>query len=208
MDKNVGSVDIEELKRAREELNRERGIESDPNMYSNYNPEAHQEDSNESVAYDDEVTVNPEETASETEESNESLQQEELEKPMENVVDHEVSQPDETVEEQQTDSKGESLVTVSYFDDNQEDKAEKERTGDQANDLSVYDSFSAFEVNSGVTNTEPVIDEDVNEFCHRRLIADYIELETGIYIPEVSINKNGIIIMHNPIRYKNKLISI
>ena len=47
--------------------------------------------------------------------------------------------------------------------------------------------------------------EDINEFCHRRLIADYIEFETGIYIPEVSINENGRIIMHNPIRYKNKL---
>lgn len=50
--------------------------------------------------------------------------------------------------------------------------------------------------------------EDINEFCHRRLIADYIELETGIYIPEVSINENGKIIIHNPIRYKNKLKQI
>lgn len=50
--------------------------------------------------------------------------------------------------------------------------------------------------------------EDINEFCHRRLIADYIELETGIYIPEISINENGRIIMHNPIRYKNKLKQI
>ena len=47
--------------------------------------------------------------------------------------------------------------------------------------------------------------EDINEFCHRRLIADYIELETGIYIPEISINESGRLIMHNPIRYKNKL---
>lgn len=47
--------------------------------------------------------------------------------------------------------------------------------------------------------------EDINEFCHRRLIADYIELETGIYIPEISIGENGRLIMHNPIRYKNKL---
>jgi len=38
LDKNVGSVDLEELRRAREELNIERGIETDPNMYSNYNP--------------------------------------------------------------------------------------------------------------------------------------------------------------------------
>ena len=44
MDKNVGSVDIEELKRAREELNREMGIENDPNMYSNYDPTVKRED--------------------------------------------------------------------------------------------------------------------------------------------------------------------
>jgi len=28
-------------------------------------------------------------------------------------------------------------------------------------------------------------------FCHRRLIADWIELETGIVIPEISINDEG-----------------
>ena len=38
MEKNVGSVDIEELKRARELLNQELGIDSDPDMYANYNP--------------------------------------------------------------------------------------------------------------------------------------------------------------------------
>ena len=30
-------------------------------------------------------------------------------------------------------------------------------------------------------------------FCHRRLLADWIELETGIVIPELSIDKDGII---------------
>lgn len=38
-EKNVGSVDLDELKRAREELNQERGIETDPHMYDNYNPD-------------------------------------------------------------------------------------------------------------------------------------------------------------------------
>ena len=28
-------------------------------------------------------------------------------------------------------------------------------------------------------------------FCHRRLLADWIELETGIVIPELSINEYG-----------------
>lgn len=30
-------------------------------------------------------------------------------------------------------------------------------------------------------------------FCHRRLDADFIELETGIVIPEIKINEDGII---------------
>ncbi len=29
-------------------------------------------------------------------------------------------------------------------------------------------------------------------FCHRRLLADWIELETGIIIPEISTDKNGV----------------
>ena len=47
--------------------------------------------------------------------------------------------------------------------------------------------------------------EPTNEFCHRRLVADYIELETGIYIPEVSISSDGKVKKLTPIRYKNRL---
>ena len=32
-----------------------------------------------------------------------------------------------------------------------------------------------------------------DHFCHRRLLADYIELETDIVIPELSIDQNGTI---------------
>ena len=47
--------------------------------------------------------------------------------------------------------------------------------------------------------------ENEYELCHRRLVADYIELETGIYIPEISIEKQGSIKKLVPIRYKNRL---
>ena len=50
--------------------------------------------------------------------------------------------------------------------------------------------------------------EPVNEFCHRRLIADYLELKTGIYIPEVSVDQDGKIKKLNPIRYKDRLNKI
>lgn len=47
--------------------------------------------------------------------------------------------------------------------------------------------------------------ETVDEFCHRRLIADYIELEMGFYIPEVSVDELGNVKKILPIRYKNRL---
>lgn len=50
--------------------------------------------------------------------------------------------------------------------------------------------------------------EPVEEFCHRRLLADYIELKTGIYIPEIITEENGYIKKINPIRYKNRLNKI
>ena len=49
--------------------------------------------------------------------------------------------------------------------------------------------------------------EEITEFCHRRLIADYIELETGIYIPEISIENNKVKKL-TPIRYKKRLIKL
>lgn len=39
-------------------------------------------------------------------------------------------------------------------------------------------------------------------FCHRRVDADYIELTTGIVIPEVSTNENGIVCYHKQPDYK------
>ena len=47
--------------------------------------------------------------------------------------------------------------------------------------------------------------EGIDEFSYRRLLADYIELKTGIYIPEVSISNEGKVKKISPIRYKNRL---
>ena len=47
--------------------------------------------------------------------------------------------------------------------------------------------------------------EPIDEFCHRRLVADYIELKTGVYIPEVSVDASGNVKKLNPIRYKNRI---
>ena len=46
--------------------------------------------------------------------------------------------------------------------------------------------------------------EPVDEFCHRRLVADYIELQTGVYVPEVSVKQDKVKIL-KPIRYIERL---
>ncbi len=47
--------------------------------------------------------------------------------------------------------------------------------------------------------------ESISEFCHRRLIADYIEIMTGIYVPEISVSNEGKIKELKPIRYIDRL---
>lgn len=71
-------------------------------------------------------------------------------------------------------------------------------------DLDVFNLIAELEERFG----EDIIflcHEDIKEFCHRRLLADYIELKSGIYIPEVSVDKGGYVKMIQPIRYKNRL---
>ena len=71
-------------------------------------------------------------------------------------------------------------------------------------DCCVYDLLHILEVKFG-NNIILLCHEDPTEFCHRRLVADYIELETGLYIPEVSVNEAGYVKKIQPIRYKNRL---
>ena len=47
--------------------------------------------------------------------------------------------------------------------------------------------------------------EDIYEFCHRRVDADWIFLETGIYIPELAVTENGKIYKLPAISYVDKL---
>ena len=70
------------------------------------------------------------------------------------------------------------------------------------NDL-LYELYERFGNNIILLCHDPV-----DEFCHRRLIADYIELETGIYIPEVKVDEAGNMEKINPIRYKKRIKEI
>lgn len=71
-------------------------------------------------------------------------------------------------------------------------------------DLDVIELLAILESKFG-DNIILLCHEPIDEFCHRRLIADYIELKTGIYIPEVQVNNAGIVKKLTPIRYKNRL---
>lgn len=70
--------------------------------------------------------------------------------------------------------------------------------------LDVIDLLKTLENKFG-SNIILLCHEELFEFCHRRLIADYIEIKTGIYIPEVKVSEEGIVKKINPIRYKNRL---
>ena len=74
-------------------------------------------------------------------------------------------------------------------------------------ELNVYELLEYLEKKYG-NEIILLCHEPIEEFCHRRLLADYIELETGIYIPEVVIDNDGKVNKKNLIRYKNRLINI
>lgn len=71
-------------------------------------------------------------------------------------------------------------------------------------DLDIEELLLTLEKNFG-NNIILLCHEPIEEFCHRRLVADYIELKTGIYIPEVQVNADGIVKKIKPLRYKNRL---
>lgn len=70
-------------------------------------------------------------------------------------------------------------------------------------ELDVYELLDTLYNRFG-SNIILLCHEDITEFCHRRLVADYIELKTGIYIPEVSMEGSKIKKIQ-PIRYKNRI---
>lgn len=74
-------------------------------------------------------------------------------------------------------------------------------------DLDIYDLLSSLYNRFG-DNIILLCHESIDEFCHRRLIADYIELKTGIIIPEVVVDTDGNIREVVPISYKDRLRTV
>ena len=74
-------------------------------------------------------------------------------------------------------------------------------------DLDVYELLNTLKEKFG-ENIILLCHEPVDEFCHRRLVADDIKLETGIYIPEISMDEDGTLKEFKPIDYTNRLQKI
>ena len=74
-------------------------------------------------------------------------------------------------------------------------------------DVYIYDLLEELHRRFG-NNIILLCHEPIDEFCHRRVLADYIELETGMYIPEVSVDEDYNIKKLKPIRYKNRIDNI
>lgn len=133
MDKNVSGVDLEELLKAREELNNERGIETDPNMYSDYNPNREEQRNEEN-----EVSAeNSYENITDSSNDNSSLDALINEDKTEEIVDENDYKSSLDEEPKQTET---SEVNTNL-------------NGGSEENLSKFGAFSAFEIKDNVQNT-------------------------------------------------------
>lgn len=137
MDKNVGSVDLDELRKAREELDKERGVETDPKMYDDYNPNRSTslENSNSSEVGDLESN-SYENTTNNSENLSNDIKSGENEK----NDSHSLSDDYELAVDENLGKSDISNI------DSSETNSEKNANQNVEKDLSKYDVFSAFEV--------------------------------------------------------------
>ena len=96
------------------------------------------------------------------------------------------------------------LYLWQYYDQNPDNLSEdelinwyiKEFYDLRLKDLSPYELMNTLNQKYGediilLCHELPGLEIDKEHFCHRRLLADWIELETGIIIPEMSIDESG-----------------
>lgn len=171
MDKNVSGVDLEELLKARQELDSERGIETDPNLYSGYNPNRESE-----TTAQNEVSVenqNNYENITNIQDQNQTIdkpddshdeqddENQELDELLEilNEVTSEANDSGEAQEEEPNlvseNSNVVSLPTVDSQDHKETVEAANEETvGNSEDNLSKLDIFAAFEVKENAPSIE------------------------------------------------------
>ena len=97
-----------------------------------------------------------------------------------------------------------SLHLWEYYDQNPDKLSEdelinyyiKEFYELRLKNLDPYELFNILNERFGdniilLCHEPPGLEINKEHFCHRRLLANWIELETGIIIPELSIDENG-----------------
>ena len=178
MDKNVSSVNLDELKAARVALDKELGIESDPNMYNDYDPEKHKAEREQ------------EKLAKENQENDESLDvgSDNNEESIINSAEQTLASNDDFNNVLEEDD--EIIITQpneSEVNKTAEDVSQNvEKTEDNGElNLNIYDTFADFEINSGApveTTIEESKDieendkaEEVQESAEDAQVSEYLE---------------------------------
>lgn len=123
MDKNVSSVNLDELKEAREALDKERGVETDPNMYNSYDAERHNKEK--------------EQSHNETDENDNEVS----------------SFGADDINSTLNSEKDDDTIIIDNLENNETELNDnKSETDNDAEDneinFSIYDTFSDFEVNN------------------------------------------------------------
>ena len=158
MDKNVSSVNLDELKAARESLDRERGVETDPNMYNDYDPEKHKAEREQEKLARENASNNDDTDVSLNDSNEESIAvsaEPTLESNNDINIDFSGSDDDEII----IDQSSESTETVDSFEPAQTNVSqENQEEQDGETNLNIYDTFADFEVNSG--NPEDIATDD------------------------------------------------
>ena len=189
MDKNVGSVNLDELKAAREALDRERGIETDPNLYNDYDPEKHKaEKEQEKLARQQALDEATGDVSAETSQAFDAEKNESVEEPSNNVQPAEVLEnASETVQEATTASV-EELTVLESVNLEPENTIPQERVSDDNSSIetgdntSMLDIFKEFEVNDSHEAVSQF--ESVEEPSVESVVAEPSQIET-IEINEV-----------------------
>ena len=202
MEKNVGSVDLEELMKAREALNEERGIQTDPTMYDNYNPNREAEENssaNEDVSSESESYENSQEQnfqpAQENGDSGNQTTSEENSgfSGFDDLInsalkDSGLMSSDSNAENNTEDLSNENLQSnepaqepnLENYKEPEEVKSNETSSeeNNQEKDFDAYDKFSAFEINPQTTSVvEPSKEDDVSLENNATNISEKLESE-------------------------------
>ena len=173
MDKNVGSVNLDELRAAREALDKERGIETDPNMYNGYDPDRHKEErEQENLAGLEESAsdVYAEQNNDDVIVSNDNDSEDSLLNAFDDaddILNSDKLEEDEDFNDISLDDVDESILLEGYNLTDDTDKSSSKNTSNpndlslndleslaSEKDFSVYDNFADFEINSAIEQEE------------------------------------------------------